>query len=806
VLLYDFYQDQRREPFEIGEVGANLINATIAIEDKDFYKHAGFDYLTIVRIPYYYLTQGRVVGGSTLTQQLTKMMLLTSEKKIIRKFRELILSMQIEKLFTKDKILEMYLNEASYGGNINGVNLAARIYFGKNMSDLTVAEAAVLAGLPQSPTRYSPFTGRFSDDGTPLWKIRARGVLRRMLEDGYVGNGEYEAAVAELETFAFSRNQDYGEIKAPHFVFYVEEELRKMYGDEIVDAGGLVVKTTLDYDLQASSEAIVSREIEKVLNVDITNGAALVLNPQNGEILAMVGSRNFFDTEIDGQFNVTAHPQALRQPGSSIKPLVYLALLEQGATPATLFVDVPTTFQVNELIEPYDPKNYDGKFRGPVTLREALGNSYNIPAVKALAHVGIEEFLNFAYRAGLSTLEPTRTNLSRYGLAMALGGADVRMIEMTGAYASFGNGGYKVEPRAILEVDSVQGQQLFRQQSVRGERIFEEGEVYLINNILSDNGARTAAFGANSQLNTKLPIAVKTGTTNAMRDNWTIGWNSNFLVHVWVGNNDYSPMKNVASGITGASPIWRAIIDHLVVSGYPTPEWEIPASVEKRTVDAISGYPTHDEYPTKEEYFVRNTVGALPDPIHAKMAVCKGQNKLATSAQLVNGESEDKEFIVLREIDPYSEDGRNRFQEAIDTWVAGQGDGRYHYPTEMCGDSQAVSVVIYDLSDKMETSVNYVKFRVRADSGKGVEKVELYLNGVKKEEKSGSDSFDVEWQLDKGIYEIKAKAMSRDGQVVETGVYKVAVGGAKFEEEKKETEATPTPSPTPSPTPEPESP
>ena len=335
VLLYDFYQDQRREPFTLDQVSQNLINATIAVEDKEFYDHHGFDYLTILRIPYYYFTKGRVVGGSTLTQQLTKMMLLTNERKVIRKFRELILSMQIEKMFTKEQILEMYLNEAPYGGNINGANLAAQTYFQKSVSDLTVAEAAMIAGLPQSPTRYSPYVGKTDANGNLLWKLRAQGVLRRMLEDGYIVKDVYNDALAELDSFTFERAT--GEIKAPHFVFYVEDLLRETFGDEMVDEGGLEVYTTLDYELQASAEAIVKREIEKVTALDISNGAALVLEPQTGEILAMVGSRDYFDTEIDGQFNVTAHPQALRQPGSSIKPLVYLAYLMQKAAPRPVF-------------------------------------------------------------------------------------------------------------------------------------------------------------------------------------------------------------------------------------------------------------------------------------------------------------------------------------------------------------------------------------------------------------------------------------------------------------------------------------
>ncbi|MDO5561577.1 MAG: transglycosylase domain-containing protein [bacterium] len=774
ILLYDFYQDQRREPVDISQISQNLINATVAVEDKDFYNHGGFDYLTILRIPYYYLTQNRVVGGSTLTQQLTKMMLLTNERKVIRKFRELILSMQIEEMFTKEEILEMYLNEAPYGGNIVGASLAAKTLFQTPVSDLSIAQAAVLAGLPQSPSRYSPYAGKTDENGEYLWKVRAQAVLRRMLEDSYIGEFAYQEALAELDTFEFV--PQYGEIKAPHFVFYVEEQLREIYGDEMVDGGGLQVYTTLDWNLQASVEAIVKEEVEAVENLGISNGAALVIEPQTGEILAMAGSKDFYNQEIDGQFNVTANETALRQPGSSIKPLVYLALIEQqGANPSTVFADVPTTFTTDEKATPYTPRNYDGKFRGLVSLRESLGNSYNIPAVKALAQVGLENFLSFAYKSGLSTLAPTPANLQNLGLSLALGGGEIRMIELSEVYASFANGGYKVEPVSILEVQNVQNQTLFKYVPTQGEQIFDEKAVFLINNILTDNGARTAAFGANSQLNTKLPIAVKTGTTNNLKDNWTVGWSQSFLVHTWVGNNDGSPMKSVVSGITGASPIWRQIVNALVDLGYETPAWEMPAGVEKITVDAISGYPAHDDFATKEDYFITNQTNVSPDPIHSKIWVCRGENKIATDAQLVSGDNEAKEFIILKEDDPVSQDGVNRWQIGIDNWIASQDNGIYKYPTEMCGDTQALSVAIYDLPDRSTRANDFLKFRVKADSGAGIERIEVYRNGEKIEDRKEME-FEVKWeQLPRGVYTVYAKAFSRDGQTSQTQEYKVGV-------------------------------
>ncbi len=778
VLLYDFYQDQKREPVDISKISQNLINATVAVEDKDFYNHGGFDYLTILRIPYYYLTQGRVVGGSTLTQQLTKMMLLTNERKIIRKFRELILSMQIEERFTKDQILNMYLNEAPYGGNVVGVSLAAKMYFNKLVSDLTVAEAAFLAGLPQSPSRYSPYAGRTNDAGVPLWQERATAVLRRMQEDGYISKLQEQDALADLDSFTFA--PQYTEMKAPHFVYYVQDQLREMYGDDLVDGGGLQVYTTLDYNVEASVEAIVKEEVAKVAKLKISNGAALVMNPQNGEILAMVGSKDFNAQDIDGQFNVVANPTALRQPGSSIKPLVYEAFLEQaGGTAATVFADVPTTFQANDKITPYTPRNYDGKFRGPVNLRESLGNSFNIPAVKALAQVGMENFLNLAYKAGLSTLAPTGANLQNLGLSLALGGGEIRMIDLSEAYSSFANEGKKVEPVAILQVNDVKGNTLYKYAATEGEQIFNKNVTFILNDILMDNNARATEFGLNSQLNTKLPIAVKTGTTNNLRDNWTIGWSKTFLVHTWVGNNDNSEMSGVVSGITGAAPIWRRIVNTLVAFGYETPAFAMPDGVEKLKVDAISGYPEHNGFATKEEYFVKNTAGALPDPIHQKIWVCKGQNKIATDAQKVAGDNEEKEYVIMKENDPVSEDGVNRWQIGIDNWIASQDKDLYKYPTEMCGDTREMSVAIFDLEDGSTRALDKIKFRVKADSSAGISKIEVYLDGTKKEEKSGENEFELEWQLSAQVHEVYAKAYSRDGKESTTKTYKVGVSNVE---------------------------
>ena len=789
-LLYDLYDEERRNPVQFEEIPDTLKQATVAIEDKDFYSHGGFDFLTILRIPYNLLIRRRVVGGSTLTQQLVKNVLLSNERTISRKFKELVLSIQIERKFSKDEILEMYLNEAPYGGNAWGVGTAVEIYFNKPINELTVLESAFLAGLPQRPSVYSPYSGKFDENGEPYWKMRTTGVLENMKEYEYISALAYEEAIAQMDDLEFERAAS--EIKAPHFVFYVRQQLEDLFGAELVEKGGLKVTTSLDWVLQEQAEEIVAEEVESVEKYDISNGAAVALDPNNGEVLAMVGSKDYFDSEIGGQFNVAV--DALRQPGSSIKPITYLGMIQKGYTPATMLMDVETTFAHNDLEKPYTPKNYDGEFRGPVSLRDSLGSSLNIPAVKSLAMVGLDHFLNLAYQMGLDTLEPTSENMKRFGLAVTLGGAEVHMIDMAEAYSSLANGGYKVEPVAILKVEDSNGNILFEHHHTEGSQIIDPGEAYLINHILSDNNARLLAFGANSLLNTGRPIAVKTGTTNNMKDNWTIGWSQDVLVATWVGNNDGTPMSYVASGITGASPIWRRIILAALDEGYTAPAWEMPANVEEVEVDAISGYYKHDDFPTKIDYAIRGTVPQFPDVIHQKIKVCRGEEgKLATEAKIAVGEYNEKEFIVLKETDPVSEDGRNRWQEGIDAWLSGQQDSRYAVPSEYCGSESDVSVKMHEPHDETNYDEENIQINIRAGSDDGIDKIELFVNGSLFKHVENQTEFREEIRLERGKYELYAKAYGRNGKTNETPKIKIGTGGMNWDEP----ESTPTPTPTP---------
>lgn len=798
-ILYDLYNTERRTPIQIENAPEHLKHATVAIEDKDFYKHQGFDLLTILRIPYNAIFRRRVIGGSTLTQQLVKNALLTNERTVIRKFKELILSLQIERHFSKDEILEMYLNEAPYGGTAWGVGAAADMYFSKKVNELSVPEAAFLAGLPQRPSVYSPFAGKEDEDGNPYWLGRTNAVLEKMYEQGYLTDVAYEEAVAQLDSMTFERTVS--NIKAPHFVFYIRDQLEELFGEEVVESGGLQVTTTLDLELQEEAEEIVKEEVTDIAYLNITNGSAVVMDPNTGEILSMVGSADYFAQEatqegeptIGGQFNVAV--DGLRQPGSSIKPITYLAMFQRGYTPASMLMDVETEFMtgVDATEKPYQPKNYDGTFHGPISLRNALGSSINVPAVKSVAIVGVDNFLSLAYEMGFKTLEPSPENLKRFGLAVTLGGGEVHLLDTVTAYSAFANGGTRVQPVSILKVEDKNGDTLYEHKQVQGAEVISPAEAFLINDVLSDNNARLLAFGANSLLNTGRPIAVKTGTTNDQRDNWTIGWSQEIMVGSWVGNNDNSAMKRVASGVTGASPIWRRIILAALDKGYGAPEWTVPDDIEQVQVDSISGYQTHHGFPEKTEYVIKGTLPTSPDPIHTKLKLCRGEDKLANDARVAAGDYDEREYIVIKIDDPVSQDGKNRWQEAAAAWIESQSDSRYKYPTEYCGESSDVFVEMKQPENEKTYDSEDIEIEARAESGEGIEKMEIIVNGEIKETVNDRE-YKGKLHLPKGRYEVWVKAYSREDKAKESGKAKIGTGGENW----KEPQPSPSPSPSPS--------
>ncbi len=580
VLLYEIYQDQNRTPLPLESIPKTIIHATIAIEDRDFYRHQGISLKGIIRAFRETVFNKRVQGGSTITQQLIKSALLSPEVKITRKIKEVLLAFWAERLYSKDELLEMYLNQVPYGGTAWGIEAASQTFFGKSATELNLAEASLLAGLPAAPTEYSPF-GSHPEKAFD----RQKEVLRRMQEDRYITKEQADEARETQIVFATPNTA----IRAPHFVMYVKELLEKRYGQRLVDQGGLQIKTSLDISLQEKTEELVSKHIDALASLNVGNGAALVTNPKTGEILAMVGSKNYFDLESDGNVNVTT---SLRQPGSSIKVVNYAAALENGYTASTIIDDSPITFP-NVGSTPYAPVNYDGRYHGAVPFRYALANSYNIPAVKILAKIGVPTMIAAGKNMGISTWNDE----NRFGLSLTLGGGEVTMLDMTKVYGTLANEGRKTELHPILEVTDYAGRVYERNTSPRSVQALKPETAWIISNILSDNTARIPAFGPNSSL--VIPnktVSVKTGTTDNKRDNWTIGYTPSYVVSVWVGNNDNTPMNPyLTSGITGAAPIWHDIMVELLKNS--------PDEVAKKP-DTVVSIPC---YFGRTEFFIQGT-------------------------------------------------------------------------------------------------------------------------------------------------------------------------------------------------------
>jgi 1A family penicillin-binding protein len=593
-LLYKIYRNQNRTLVKIEEIPTSLIQATVAIEDSEFYRHHGFSFRGITRSFFKNLIQGKLEGGSTITQQLVKNALLTPERSLERKAKELILSFQVELAFTKDEILQMYLNEVSYGGAAYGAEEAAWTYFGKSVRDLSLAESALLAGLPASPTTYSPFGAH-----PELAKARQWQVLRGMVENHFITAEQAEEAKAQELQFAAQRTN----IRAPHFVMYVKDWLVQKYGERMVEEGGLEVKTSLDLDIQNFVQKAIEEEMESLAKLQVGNGAGLVTKPATGEILAMVGSKDYFDTAHDGNVNVTLQP---RQPGSAIKPVNYSVALENGFTPATLLSDTPITYKIPGQ-PPYSPRNYDNQFHGQIPLRIALASSYNVPAVKVLSSYGVSKMIDRGQAMGITTWNERE----RFGLSLTLGGGEVKMVDMAVAFGTLANMGLRVDLNPILEVKNYKGEVLdstSNQQPVTSNRVISPEVAYLLTDILSDNVARTPAFGPYSvlQLPSHPHVAVKTGTTQNLRDNWTIGYSPDYLAAVWVGNNDNTPMSYVASGITGASPIWHKIMSALL-RDVPDKEFPRPDDLVKVEICPTTGTLPCEGCGGKEEYFLPGT-------------------------------------------------------------------------------------------------------------------------------------------------------------------------------------------------------
>ncbi len=583
-------------------------------------------------------------------------------------------------------------------------------------------------------------------------------------------------------------------LKAAHFVSYIKEILIEKFGEKTVSAGGLRVTTTLDLKLQEKAETIVKEEVEKIKKLNVSNGAAVVLDPKTGEILVMVGSKDYTATDAAGlKFNVVT--QGLRQPGSSIKPITYAAAFKKGYTASTLLLDVETKYPSGDPKKPeYNPKNYDLKYRGPMQLRYALGNSINTIAVKVSALVGVKDILKTAYDMGIRSLEPNDENIKRIGLSLTLGGGEVTLFDITSAFGVFGAGGLRQEPKALLKVEDAKGKVLFEQMPTSAKRVLSADVAFIISNILSDNGARKEIFGERSSLAfSDKTVAVKTGTTDDKRDNWTIGYTPSYVVGVWVGNNDNTPMnQSLASGVTGAAPIWNKIIREILKDKKDEP-FTKPDGVVEMEIDAFGGGTPVDGMPRRKEFFVKGTEPNSKAPIYQTLKVSKRDgNKLANSVEIAKGEYDTKEFIVFTEADPVSTDGKNRWQEGIDAWVNTQSDSKLKPPRDTYEGADKISVTIKEPGDKSQVNANSVTVSAEATSVGDIERMEIFIDGDKKKEINGR-SFSESFSMNNGIHSIRVKAVDNKGNATEQ---EIAIG-------VNQAYGTPTPTSTPTPTPTP---
>ncbi len=666
ILLYDIHQDIKRTNVPFEKMSSNIKNATVAIEDSEFYNHGGIRITSIIRavLSNLFNTGNKTQGGSTITQQLVKNTLLTQKQTITRKIKEWVLAIKIDNSMPKEKILEYYLNENPYGGNVYGIEEASKTYFNKDAIDLNLAESAYLASIPQSPTTLSPY-------GKNREKLDARKnlVLSRMLELKFITQAEYDIAKNQIVNFAPQATTG---IKAPHFVFFIKDYLEQKYGSELVEKGGLKVTTSLDYDLQEKGEQIVKDgALENEKNWNGKNAGLVAIDPKTGQILTMVGSRNYFDKQIDGNFNITT---ASRQPGSSFKPFIYATAFNKGFTPDSVLFDLPTEFQTtcnaygkalpgHSQSDCYMPSDYDNKTVGPISLRDALAESRNIPAVKLFYLAGLKDSLQTAQSMGISTL----TDISRYGLTLVIGGGEVSLLDMTSAYSVFANDGVRNQYTGILKVEDMNGKVL-EEYVPNPKEILPKNTALTISDILSDNTARIPTFGASSPL--FIPgkdVAVKTGTTNSNKDAWTIGYTPSIAVGVWAGNNDNKPMKKGGSAVAG--PIWnKFIIEALKI--LPNEKFEKPnLDIDPKVVKPIlRGY-----WQGNENFFIDKISGKLATEFTPKETL---QEKVITNVHSILYWVNKNDILGAPPTDPNSDSQFSHWEIPVQDWWA-KNSGKY---------------------------------------------------------------------------------------------------------------------------------
>jgi len=761
-LLYEVIGEEagRHTVVPLEAIPQACVDATIATEDANFYHNPGVDLRGIVRAVWINLHGGEIVsGGSTITQQVARNLLLDpqerAERTLERKLRESILAWRLARRYSKDEILALYLNQTYYGNLAYGIDAAARAYFGKAVSDLDLAECALLAGLPQSPAAYDPLSN------PEAAKERQAVVLGLMVRAGMIDAAQAAAAQREPLAFAAERYP----IEAPHFVMAVYAQLEQMMPPQVLYAGGLEVRTTLDLDWQRAAERIARRHLQ-LLNTpqpgdpphNAHDAALVALDPHTGQVLAMLGSPDYFDTTISGAINMALAP---RQPGSTMKPFTYAIALDptrpEPWTAATMLLDVRTSFVTREGFA-YVPVNYDRQEHGPVLVREALASSFNVPAVIALHTVGVDNLLRFLGRLGISTL----TNPANYDLSLTLGGGEVRLLELVAAYAAFANGGYMVEPVLILDVTDAQGNVLFSQRSGLGEQVMDERVAWLISDILSDNLARAPSFTTHSILQIGRPAAAKTGTTTDFRDNWTIGYTPNLVVGVWVGNADNTPMVNI-SGVSGAGPIWHQFM-RTVLRGQPELEFERPEGLVQVEICALSGkLPTPDCPYTRREWFIKGTEPTEYDTIYHRVTV----DVLTGLPADESTPPERRAERLFLDLPPQAHDWARReglplLPDAFAQAAPEHGEnGERSVLTIVAPDAQT----IYRLDAALPREAQQI--RIAAVGPPGLHDVTLYIDGTPLVTLA-SPPFEAYWTLEVGEHTVSAVGRLVDGSVVQS--------------------------------------
>ena len=656
-MLYEIHGEEKRTSIPFDQMSAILRAATISAEDQSFYQNPGVDFKAVARAAIYdVLGRSASQGGSTITQQLIKNTVLTNEKTFTRKVKEVILSVELEQKFSKDQILEMYLNQIPYGSNAYGIQAASQTFFGKDAKDLSLAESALLAGLPKAPTYYSPY-GSNQDE----LKYRQEYILDQMTKLGYITTDQAKEAkavdvIAEIRPFQEN-------ISAPHFVMYVKDQLVNQYGEKQVEEGGMKVYTTLDWDKQQAAETAVKNGVAtNVAKYKATNAALVAIDPKTGQILAMVGSRDYFDKTIDGNVNVAIRP---RQPGSSFKPYVYATAFKKGYTPDTILFDAETNFGTKD--QPYIPEDYDGKFRGPVKMKEALAESLNIPAVKTLYLAGVNNAINTAKSMGITTINDP----SRVGLSLVLGGGEVTLLDHVNAFGTFATAGIRHDKTAILKIEDSQGKTLQEYQSSPGERVLDTNVCAQIDSILDDNKLRAPIFGSNTPLRfDDRQVAAKTGTTNEWRDAWTVGYTPGIVAGVWAGNNDNSPMAQGADGVFSAAPIWRDFMNHALANS--AIEKFPDATVDKTGKPVLDGDVNTDKQDSLVCKMKKNKY-CIPSGNSCPNGTDEKQKKISNAHNILYWVNKDDPRGAIPK-NPQQDPQFNAWESGVQAWAAKNGD------------------------------------------------------------------------------------------------------------------------------------